>query len=340
MKRTVITVILTLAFTAFAIHAVEQTAFKGAGVIESTAGGFMFPDGSVQATAVAPACTEITYLPYIISSAGVYCFTGNLGTSTTSGNAIEIQSNDVVIDMNGWVLSNLSAGTATLATGFFANQRKNITIRNGTIQGFYAGIKLSGAPPYPFSQGHLIEDIRADRNTFLGIFAAGSGNIIQRNQVVETGGSTVANNAIGIEVAGPFARIFNNDISKTDATSTGTAWGVRLDLARDSVVENNQIHWVLSDAGDAFGVDVSVSSHGVVVESNKITTILGGSTNSIGILSSENNERVVVIGNRIMNTQYGVYYQSTESTAGAYRDNIAHAITPYTNGYDAGNNHF
>jgi hypothetical protein len=51
MKRTVVTVILTLAFTAFALHAVEQTAFKATGIIESTEGGFKFPDGSVQLSA-------------------------------------------------------------------------------------------------------------------------------------------------------------------------------------------------------------------------------------------------------------------------------------------------
>jgi hypothetical protein len=42
---------LTLAFTAFAIHALGQTAFSGAGIIESTTGGFKFPDGSVQLSA-------------------------------------------------------------------------------------------------------------------------------------------------------------------------------------------------------------------------------------------------------------------------------------------------
>lgn len=52
MKRIVITAIVTFALTAFAVHAV-QTAFTGAGVIESTVGGFKFPDGSVQTTAVA-----------------------------------------------------------------------------------------------------------------------------------------------------------------------------------------------------------------------------------------------------------------------------------------------
>lgn len=55
MKRTIITVIITLALTAFAIHAVEQTAFSGAGIIESTTGGFKFPDGTVQLSAASSA---------------------------------------------------------------------------------------------------------------------------------------------------------------------------------------------------------------------------------------------------------------------------------------------
>lgn len=59
MKRTIITAIFSLAFAAFAIHARDQTAFKGAGIIESTAGGFRFPDGSVQLSA-AELVTPIT----------------------------------------------------------------------------------------------------------------------------------------------------------------------------------------------------------------------------------------------------------------------------------------
>ncbi|MGD9265577.1 MAG: right-handed parallel beta-helix repeat-containing protein [Lysobacterales bacterium] len=339
MKRTVITVILTLAFTAFAIHAVEQTAFKGAGIIESSAGGFKFPDGSVQATAVTPACAGITYVPFTISSPGVYCFTGNLEISATSGNAIDIQSDNVVIDMNGWTLSGLGAGTGTAHYGFNAWQRKNITIRNGTIQGFYMGIRFYDNHPYSASQGHLIEDVRIDRSTYIGISVAGRGNIIRRNQIVETGGSTLNYDATGIEVNGPSSRIFNNDISYTEATSTGTAFGVRLDQGRDSVIENNRIHWVHSDAGATYGVDVTASS-AVVVESNKITTIYGVTTDDFGVFISDANQDVMVVGNRIANAQYGVYYANTESWAGAYRDNIAHAIHPYTNGYDAGNNHF
>ena len=51
MKQIIITAILTFTFTTFAIHAVEQTAFSGDGIIESTSGGFKFPDGTVLTSA-------------------------------------------------------------------------------------------------------------------------------------------------------------------------------------------------------------------------------------------------------------------------------------------------
>jgi hypothetical protein len=55
MKRVIITAILTFTFTALAVQAVTLTAFSGAGIIESTTGGFRFPDGSVQTTAAGSA---------------------------------------------------------------------------------------------------------------------------------------------------------------------------------------------------------------------------------------------------------------------------------------------
>lgn len=56
MKRIFIAVILSLVFTAFAVHATQQTAFKGEGLIESTTGGFKFPDGTIQTKAISTIC--------------------------------------------------------------------------------------------------------------------------------------------------------------------------------------------------------------------------------------------------------------------------------------------
>jgi hypothetical protein len=102
MKRIIITVISTFVFTAFAIHAVEKMAFSGAGIVESTTGGFKFPDSTVQTTAAtAKGYVAITSLPYVINQAGIYCLIGNLSTSMVNGQAREVKADIVTIDLNG-----------------------------------------------------------------------------------------------------------------------------------------------------------------------------------------------------------------------------------------------
>ena len=123
--------------------------------------------GLTPASAETTNCTPITALPYTITAQGVYCLTHNLGTASTTGDAIRINASNVTIDLNGYRLSNLAAGAGTNAKGIYAYQRKNITIRNGSIRGFLYGIHLSDTSPYTASSGHLVEDIRADGNTFV-----------------------------------------------------------------------------------------------------------------------------------------------------------------------------
>ena len=186
-------------------------------------------------------CTAITALPAVITVQGIYCFTGDLSTGITSGNAIEIQTNNVVLDLNGFKLGGLAAGLGTSAKGIRATNRQNIIIKNGTIRGFREGILLetSGA-----SQGHIVEDIRADQNTYIGIEVDGSGNIVRNNQVVATGGTTVfgANaDAYGISVTGSGPRVLNNDVINTVAQGTGVARGIWLGFVNGGLVVNNRI---------------------------------------------------------------------------------------------------
>ena len=126
--------------------------------------------GGARAGAETKNCTAIGTVPAVITVQGIYCFTDNLGTSTTSGNAIDIQTNNVVLDLNGFKLGGLAAGPGTLAQGIHALNRQNITVKNGTVRGFYQGIVLEDAGA---SQGHVIEDIRADQNTVTGIAVFG-----------------------------------------------------------------------------------------------------------------------------------------------------------------------
>ena len=249
-------------------------------------------------------CTPIPSLPAVITVPGVYCFTGDLITAQVSGNAIEIQANQVIIDLNGHRLGGGLAGLGTQATGIYASGRMNITIKNGTVRGFFYGIWLDDVSPYTTSQGHVIEDIRADLNTVYGIRISGNGNIIRNNQVVATGGSPVnAADAIGIEVNGPGARVLNNDVTEVAAQTGGTALGISLRNASNSVLAGNRIGSLTAPSGATYGIYLYSSSDSIVRD------------------------------NSLSGMQYGIIFQGT----GKYMNNMTQGVgMPYTGGTAAG----
>jgi copper-binding protein NosD len=198
--------------------------------------------GAAPARAETVNCTPILALPAVITVQGIYCFTGDLATAMTSGNAIDIQTNNVVLDLNGFKLGGLAGGLGTTAVGIYALDRQNITIKNGTIRGFQMGIFLDDTG---LSQGHVVEDIRADLNTFMGIQVRGTGNIVRNNQVVATGGSTAfgANAyAFGIVVSHGYGpRVLNNDVINTRGQGTGIGRGISLQVEDGGLAVNNRI---------------------------------------------------------------------------------------------------
>ena len=215
-------------------------------------------------------CTPITTIPTVISTQGIYCLNGNLAGNLATGTAIEITTNNVTIDLNGYKLGNLAAGLGTGARGIYAMQKKNITIRNGTIRGFFRGIQLDDISPHTTSSGHLIEDVRSDGNTWVGLLVAGIGNTIRNNQVVKTGGTTITTGAYGILAYGPGARVLNNDIIDVAAIS-GIAYGIYTYLGDGSVVEGNRISGV-STTGNSYGVYLA-SSPNVTTSDNRIAGV-------------------------------------------------------------------
>jgi len=257
-------------------------------------------------------CTPISTLPYSVTKEGVYCLTKHLSTNMTMGNAITILTHNVTIDLNGRKLGGQAAGKGTKANGIYAWKRKNITIRNGTIRGFYVGILLADENPFTRSQGHLIEDIRADYNTKAGIMVYGKNNITRGNQVLDTGGSTVTISAYGIVVSGSGGRLLHNDISGITA-SGGDANAYALAL---------------------------IKAHGAVVEGNRIDVITGNGTGlGRGVYYSTSDDTLTV-GNRITSTDTGVYYNPGGSgSTGKYMDNLtSNVTTPFTGGTAVGTN--
>ena len=254
-------------------------------------------------------CTAITSLPAVITAQGVYCLTGNLSTSMTTGDAIEIQANNVTLDLNGFKLGGLGAGDGTETNGIYANQRKNITIKNGIVRGFYRGIWLDDPFPYTTSSGHVVNDILADQNTVRAIVVAGVGNTVRRNTVVDTGGSTQGSSATGIYVLGSGAKVTDNSVSTTTAISTGVAFGMLFSSADYSLVANNTVtDTVATGTGSSYAIRILLSA---------------------GIFARDNN---------LANAQDGLSFLTS---TGIYKDNLTFDVTlpfPTIFGTDGGGN--
>src|SRR5262245_46227659 len=226
----------------------------------------------------ATACTSITTLPATITTPGVHCLNQDLNTSITTGNAIEIQADNVVIDLNGFKLGGLAAGPGTDAIGIFAGDRRNITVRNGTVRGFFFGILLedSGA-----SSGHLVESIRADHNTGYGIYVEGTGVVVRRNVVASTGGTTVFSpdaDAFGIAVFGAGPRVLDNDVSNTFAQGAGVATAIWIRDSTGGLAVRNRI----TTAGVGIDYDLSDGKYRGNLMFDIATPFQGGGTDAGG----------------------------------------------------------
>jgi hypothetical protein len=187
-------------------------------------------------------CTAITALPTVITVQGVYCLTGNLSTAMAFGRAIEIQANNVVLDLNGFRLAGLAAGPATGTIGIYGFNRQNLTIKNGTVRGFWVGIWLG--TDGSVAGGHLVEDIHADRNTVGGIAVLGSGSLVRRNRVVATGGSTCCGphiSAFGLLGSGAGVRVLDNDVIDVVKQGSGLARGILFDVCPGCLAVSNRI---------------------------------------------------------------------------------------------------
>jgi hypothetical protein len=232
-------------------------------------------------------CTPITSLPATISTQGLYCLTANLATAQTSGNAITINANNVTLDLNGWKVGGQAAGTGTRAEGIYSGAA-NVTIKNGIVRGFLVGIDLAG-------RGAVVRDMLIDQNTHAGIYVVGPRAIVEHNQVVHTGGSTVFVNAIGIYAGGDGATVNDNRVSGLSAPGGSNEYGINAPSFQVTVRDN------------------------VISNSAKPT---GGGT-SYGISQAQ---KSITLNNAVSNFDIGIY-------GGTYAHNsVFNCTTPYSGG--------
>ena len=199
----------------------------------------------------------ITTLPYTISVQGHYCLNRNLSTAMTSGNAITINSDFVVLDLNNFKLGGGSAGLGTNTIGIYANSHRNLTVRNGNIRGFYIGIYLTGSSTT--SGGHLVENNILDGNTYYGAYVNGDSFVVRNNTVVNTGGVPASSWVTGIYgYSYALASIRDNVVSNTFNTGTGSmARGIFLN---EGVADHNLVRAGAVTSGYAIGINGDVAA--------------------------------------------------------------------------------
>ncbi|HEY0662359.1 MAG TPA: hypothetical protein VGD21_13685 [Lysobacter sp.] len=220
-------------------------------------------------------CTPVATVPTTITTQGIYCLTADLSTAIASGSAIQIDTNNVTLDCNGYKLGGLAAGAGTTAVGISASGRSNITVRNCSVRGFRTGLSFSGS-------GHAVEDSRFDANTRIGVKVVGDGSVIQRNLVLNTGGNTANQDPRGIETSED-VDVLDNTIAGVTATggSGDPAYGIFALTNTAGSVSDNRIRNVLADgAGSPVGIWAILSTR-MTISGNHLSN---PATSGYGIL--------------------------------------------------------
>jgi parallel beta-helix repeat protein len=143
--------------------------------------------------ATVEAATEITSLPWTITTQGSYIIKQNL---KANWHGIIVKANNVTIDLNGYSIAgnNTSGGY-----GVYMNGCSNVEIRNGTIRNF----GLCGIYEGSSGDSHRVINVRVVKNKNYGISLDGSNHMVKD--------CTVSNNMGGIS-AGSRSTVSGNAV--------------------------------------------------------------------------------------------------------------------------------
>jgi parallel beta-helix repeat protein len=189
--------------------------------------------------------------------------TSNLGPCPSD--ALIAGAHNLTIDLGGHTIS----GTGTGA-GVRVAQRTDVTVTNGTIQGFETGVVLDESTSSTVSKLVLRHNLR-------GVNVAGSdGNLVEKNTILNSGLDAIR---LGLSA--------DNVISKN--TLTGNVFGIGVaDFSTGNLVEKNVIRGTRG-----FGVAVFSDSDSNRIEKNDVQRTSQGD----GINVSSDSDRTIILKN-------------------------------------------
>jgi len=239
-------------------------------------------------------CNFIT-VPTTITAAGTYCLANNIVGASP---AIVIASNDVVLNLEGYLISN--AGTTNISGVQVAPGFRNIVIKNGSLEpslsnvGTGTGIDLGAS-----SSNVVIEDLFI-RNWFVGInadtvdelvlanlqvtFNANHGANIHECSNVDISNSSFANNTLSGLYVDPSAdvKILNSTCNDNLADGLFVGPGSIRIFVQNCIFNHNSIDGVLAEdaialclfnniAKDNGNFGFGLSAGGVIAKENTAT---------------------------------------------------------------------
>jgi hypothetical protein len=201
-------------------------------------------------------------LPAVITTPGTWCLRKNLATSMTGGVAIEIATNNVTLDCNGFKINGLAGGLGTSASAIRGQARINTTVHDCGVRGFWWAILFTNG-----SDGTVVEDSVVENATERGIVVQGDRALIRRNRIVDVGGATAGSNitACGISLDGE-GELLDNSIAGVERAH---ALGIHVQDGVGTVIAGNRIRDLVGDGYGAYGIQIG-GSNPVIVRDNAI----------------------------------------------------------------------
>jgi len=159
--------------------------------------------------------TVISQLPITINAPGKFVLGENLTYTSSSGNAIQINSSDVTLDLGGNTLFSASSSP----TAIYVSGVDNVTIQNGIISGFGCAVFFDYYQNTANDANNIVQGLKILNPAVAGVWLFGGGitTLIQNNQLNGTGASGTAGIDVangGVNAPAPGCVVTRNNISR------------------------------------------------------------------------------------------------------------------------------